>query len=100
MLRKVIWVLHIDSMHVVSGVKCQNFWNIVHGHLINTALHQAKQVMIKLWHTYCLVKDQEVCLAISGVVKGKRATDSLVGLHSHGWVIPQYLDRPIIILKN
>ena len=58
MLIKVIGVLHDDGMSVVSGVQCQKFRNIVHDHVINTALHRAKQVMIKVWHTYCLVEYQ------------------------------------------
>jgi len=57
-VRKVIGVLHDDGMRVVSGVQCQKFRNIVHDHVINTALHWAKQVMIKLWHTYSLVEYQ------------------------------------------
>ena len=58
MLIKVIWVLHDDGMSVVSGVQCQKFRNIVHDHVINTALHRAKQVMIKVWHADCLVEYQ------------------------------------------
>ncbi len=58
MVRNVIRVLHNDVMRVVSGVQCQKFGNIIHNHVINTTLHRAKQVMIKLWHTYCLVEYQ------------------------------------------
>ena len=58
-------------MCVFIGVVCQKFRDIVHGQVIHTALHWAKQVMDKVGHTDCLVRDQVIYITIGGVIKAR-----------------------------
>jgi hypothetical protein len=42
-------------MRFVSGVGYQEFWGLANSHVIHTALHWAKQVMVKVGYVDRLV---------------------------------------------
>ncbi len=87
-------------MLVVSGKRIQKNWDIIDPHVINVALHGAKQVMVELWHVDCLRKNKVIYLPISWMVKCKDATDCFECLQTLLWVIPKNFHRSVVTLYN
>ena len=51
----VVGVFYGQSMRVVSGVVCQKFRRLIDGHVINSTLHWAKEVVVKMFDMHGLV---------------------------------------------
>ena len=97
----VIRVIHNNGMRVVSGVACQKFWDIIHGHVIHMALHWAKEVMVKVGHADGLVENQVILyIPIGRVIKGQDTADSVVGLGTVGRVIADHFNWSVVILND
>ncbi len=87
-------------MHFVSGKTSQKFQNIIDCHVINAALHGAKQVMVEMRHVDCLMEHKVVYLPVSWMVKCKDAADSYKCLQILLWVIPSNFHRLVVTLCN
>jgi hypothetical protein len=84
-------------MRLVSGVSCQKFWQVIHGHVIHTALHWAKKVMVKVWDVDGLVDNQVEHPPGLWVIISNHNTHSLIGFTSKGLVIAHYIYRSLIV---
>ncbi len=89
-------------MCFVSGVLRQKFRRIVAGHVINPALHWAKEMVVKVRDMDCRVNYQVKNLACNGVVIGIGKCPANGGecLSTEGWVIPLYTNRSIKVKEN
>ncbi len=86
-------------MHLVSGVSCQKFGQVVNNHIIHTTLHWAKKVMVKVWDVYGLINDQVEHPPSLQIIVGYNTTHGLVSLISEGLIIAHNGDRSIIVQK-
>ncbi len=86
-------------MHLVSGVSCQKFGQVVNGQVIHTALHWAKKVTVKVWDVYGLIDDHVEHPPGLRIIIGNYTTHSLVGFTSEGLIIAHNGDRSIIVQK-
>ena len=87
-------------MRVVSGVARQKFRCFVNGHVINSTLHWAKEVVVKVWDVHCLVNHDVIDLASQRVIIGKRTTNGGISFSAEGGVIPFDNNRSVIVKKN
>ena len=78
-------------MRVVSGVLLQESWSLVNYHVINSTLHRAKEMVVKVRDVYRLVDNQVVLRGGLWVDVGDYSRDRLVRFTAKGFVIP--LDR-------
>jgi hypothetical protein len=87
-------------MCLVSGVRCQEFRQVVNGQVIHTTLHWAKKVMVKMWDVDGLVDNQGERLPSLWVIIGNYTTHSLIFFFfffgSEGLVIAHNGDRSIL----
>jgi hypothetical protein len=86
-------------MRFVSGVGNQKFGNFANGHVINTALHWAEQMMVQVWDVYSLVNHQVKNLAGLRVVLCDDTTDCVVALGAKGGVVPFDIHGSVVV-KN
>jgi len=93
-------VSHGQSMRVVSGVVRQQFRRLVNGHVINSTLHWAKEMVVKVWYMDGFVNHNVMYLAGQRVIVGKRTTNGGMGLSAKGGVIPFDNNRLFIIKQN
>ena len=93
-------VFYGQSMRVVSGVVRQKFRRLVDGHVINSTLHWAKEMVVKMWDMYGLVDHNVIYLAGQGVIIGKRTTNGGISFSAEGGVIPFDNNRSVIVKKN
>jgi hypothetical protein len=68
-------VVYGQSMRVVSGVVRQKFRRLVDGHVINSTLHWAKEMVVKMRDMYSLVDHNVIYLAGQRVIIGKRTAN-------------------------
>ncbi len=87
-------------MRVVSGKTSQKFWDIVDCHVINAALHGAKQVIVELWHVDRMIEHKVVYLPVSWMVECKDAADCFEHLQTLLWVIPNNFHWSVVTLYN
>ncbi len=87
-------------MCVVSGVRRQKFGRIVDDHIINSTLHWAKEMVVKMWDMIGLVDHQLIYLASLRVIMSKAATNGGVGHSAKDWVIAFNNNRFIIVKNN
>ena len=93
-------VFYGQSMRVVSGVVRQKFRRLVDGHVINSTLHWAKEMMVKMWNMDGLVNHDVIYLAGQRVIRGKHTNNSGIGFSAEGGVIPFDDNRLIIVKQN
>jgi sugar diacid utilization regulator len=93
-------VFYGQSMRVVSGVVRQKFRRLVDGHVINSTLHWAKEMVVKMWDMYGLVDHNVIYLAGQGVIIGKRTTNGGISFSAEGGVIPFDNNRLVMIVKK
>jgi hypothetical protein len=93
-------VFYGQSMRVVSEVACQKFRRLVDGHVINSTLHRAKEMVVKMWDVYGLVDHDVIYLAGQGVIIGKRTTNGGISLSAKGGVMPFDNNRSVVVKKN
>ncbi len=86
-------------MHLISGVSCQKCGQVVNGHIIQTTLHWAKKVMVKMWDVDGLVDNQVEHPPCLWVIIGNYTTHSLINFTSKGLIIAHNGDRSIIVQK-
>ena len=84
-------------MRVVSGVVRQKFRRLVDGHVINSTLHWAKEMV---WDMYGLVDHNVIYLTSHRVIVGKRTTNGGIGFSAEGGVIPFDNNRSVVVKKN
>jgi hypothetical protein len=90
-------------MHLVSGVNCQEFGQVVNGQVIHTTLNWAKKVMVKMWDVDGLVDNQGEHPPGLWVIIGNYTAHSLISFFlfffvcSKGLVIAHNGDRSIIV---
>ena len=89
-----------QSMHVVSGVMRQKFRRLVNDHVINSTLHWAKEMVVKVRYMDSLVNHNVIYLAGQRVIIGKCTTNGSIGLSAKGGVIPFDNNRSFIIKQN
>ncbi len=87
-------------MRVVSGVVRQKFRRLVDGHVINLALHWAKEMVVKVGYMNSLVNHNVINLTGQRVIIGKRTTNGRIGLSTKGGVISFDNNRLVIIKQN
>ncbi len=87
-------------MHLVSGVSCQKFGQVVNNHVIHTKLHWAKKVMVKVWDVDGLIDDQVEHPPGLRIIIGYATTHGLVSLTSEGLIIGHNRDRSIIVQSD
>ncbi len=87
-------------MHLVSGVSCQKFGQVVDDHVIHTTLHWTKKVMIKVWDVDGLIDDQVEHPPVLRIIVGYNTTHCLVSLTSEGLIIAHNRDRSIIVQND
>ncbi len=93
-------VFYSQSMRVVSGVVRQEFRRLVDSHVINSALHWAKEMVVEVWDVNGLVNHTVIYFAGQRVIIGKRTTNGGIGLSAEGGVIPFDNNRSVIIEQN
>jgi hypothetical protein len=98
-LQGIIRVSQGQCMHLVSGVSCQELWQVVNDHIIHMTLHWAKKVMVKVWDVYGLIDDLEPPPGL-WVIVGYNTTHGLVSLSSKGLIIAHNGDRSIIVQND
>ena len=87
-------------MRVVSGVARQKFRRLVNGHVINSALHWAKEMVVKVRDMYGLVDHNVKYLAGQGVIIGKRTANGGISFSAEGGVISFDNNRSVVVKKN
>ncbi len=87
-------------MHLVSGVSCQKFGQVIDGHIIHTTLHWAKKEMVKVWDVYGLIDDQLKRPPGLRIIIGNYTTHGLVSFTSEGLIIAHNRDRSIIVQND
>jgi hypothetical protein len=87
-------------MRLVSGVRRQNFWQVVNGHVIHTTLHRAKKVMVKVWDVDGLVDNQVEHPPGLWVIISNHTTHSLISFTYKGLVIANNRDRSLIVQND
>ncbi len=89
-----------QSMRVVSGVVRQKCRCLVDDHIINSTLHWAKEMVVKVGYMNSLVNHNVINLTGHRVIIGKRTTNGGIGLSAEGGVI--YLDnnRSVVVKQN
>ncbi len=87
-------------MHLVGGVSCQKFGQVVNNHVIYTTLHWAKKVMDKVWDVYGLIDDQVEHPPGLRIIVGYNTTHDLVSLTSKGLIIAHNEGRSIIVQND
>ena len=87
-------------MRLVSGVSCQKFGQVVNSHVIQTTLHWAKKVMVKVWDVDGLIDDQVERPPGLWVIIGNYTTHGLVSFTSKGLIIAHNEDRSIIVQND
>ncbi len=93
-------IFYSQSMRVVSGVVRQKFRRLVDSHVINSTLHWAKEMVVKMWNVDGLVNHDVIYFAGQRVIIGKRTTNGGIGLSAEGGVIPFDNNRSVIIKQN
>ncbi len=93
-------VFYGQGMHVVSGVVRQKFRRLFDSHVINSTLHWAKEMVVKMWNVNGLVNHNMIYVAGQRVIIGKRTTNGGIGLSAEGRVIPFNNNRSVIVEKN
>ncbi len=93
-------IFYGQSMRVVSGVMCQKFRRLVDSHVINSTLHWAKAMVVKMWNVDGLVNHDVIYFAGQRVIIGKRTTNGGKGLSAKGGVIPFDNKRSVVIEQN
>ncbi len=73
-------------MHLVSGVSCQEFGQVVNGQVIHTTLYWAKKVMVKMWDVDGLVDNQGEHPPSLWVIIGNYTTHSLISYYYYFFV--------------
>ena len=89
-----------SSRATFSGVVRQKFRRLVDGHVINSTLHWAKEMVVKMWDMYGLVDHNVIYLTSQRVIVGKRTTNGGIGFSAEGGVIPFDNNRSVVIKKN
>jgi phage baseplate assembly protein gpV len=89
-----------QSMRVVSGVVRQKFRRLVDGHVINSTLHWAKEMVVKVGDMDSLVNHNVINLTGHRVIIGKRTTNGGIGLSAEGGVISFDNNGSVIIKQN
>jgi len=84
-------------MRLVSGVRCQKFWQVVNDHVIHATLHRAKSVVVKVWNVNCLMNNQVERPPHSWVIIGNHTTHSRIGLSAKGLIIAHNVHRSLIV---
>ena len=87
-------------MHLISGVSCQEFGQVVNGQVIHTTLHWAKKVVVKMWDVDGLVDNQGERPPGLRIIIGYDTTHGLVSLTSEGLIIAHNRDRSIIVQND
>ena len=87
-------------MRVVSGVVRQKFRRLIDGHVINSTLHWAKEMVVKMWDMYGLVDHNVIYLAGQRVIIGKRTTNGGISFSAEGGVIPFDNNRLVTVKEN
>ena len=87
-------------MRFVSRVGDQKFWCLTNSHVINTALHWAEQVMVKVGNMDGLVNHQVKNLASLRMVVSYHTADGVIRLGTEGSIITLHLDGSIVIMDN
>jgi hypothetical protein len=87
-------------MRVVSGVVHQKFRRLVIGHVINSTLHWAKEMVVKVGYMNSLVNHNVINLTGQRVIIGKRTINGGIGLSAEGGVMPFDNNRSVIVKQN
>ncbi len=90
-------VFYGQSMRVVSGVVRQKLRRLVDGHVINSTLHWAKEMVVKMWDMYGLVDHNVIYLTSQRVIVGKRTTNGGISFSAKGGVIPFDNNRLVVV---
>ena len=77
----------------------QEIWYVVYGNVINSALHGAKQVVIKVWDLYGLVDNKMVYLSRQWMNILKYRQYCLEVSRSKLWIIATYCHRAVIVMN-
>ena len=85
-------------MRVFSKVLSQKFWRLVDDHVINSTLHRAEEMMVKVGNVDSLVYHQVKGLPRVGVVIGERTTNSIILRGPQGRVIALYANRSKVVM--
>ncbi len=87
-------------MRLVSGVSCKKFGKVVNSHIIHTALHWAKKVMVKVWDVDGLIDDQVEHPPGLWIIVDYNTTHSLESFISEGLIIAHNGNRSIIVQSD
>jgi hypothetical protein len=87
-------------MRVVSGVARQKFRRFVDGHVINSTLHWAKEVVVKVWDINGLVDHYVIYFTGQWVIIGERTTNGGISFSAERRVIPLNDNWSVIVKKN
>jgi len=87
-------------MRVVSEVVRQKFRRLIDGHVINSTLHWAKEMVVEVRDMDSLVNHNVINLTGHRVIIGKRTANGGIGLSAEGGVISFDNDRLVIIKQN
>jgi len=87
-------------MLVVSGVVRQKFRHLVDGHVINSTLHWAKEMVVKVRFMYSLVNHNVIYLTGQMVIIGECTTNGGIGLSAERGVIPFNNNRSFTVKQN
>ena len=98
-VQRVIYVLCHYGMAVMGQGIHQELWNIVDDHVIYSALHGAKQVVVKVGYLYGLVDNKMVYLSSQWMSILKYRRYCLEVSRSKLWVIATYCHGAVIVIN-
>jgi len=93
----VIIVWYCQSMHFVSGVGYHELWGLANSHVIHTALHWAKQVMVKVGYMDCLMQYQQQNLSGLRMIIRQCTANGVISLRPKRPIITLNLYRSVVI---
>ena len=97
--RWVIYVLFHYGMAVWGRGLHQELWYVVDDNVINSSLHGAKQVFVKVGDLYGLVDNKMAYLSSHWMSILKYRRYCLEVSRSKLWVVPTYCHRAVIVIN-
>jgi len=87
-------------MRFVSGVGNHEFWCLANNHVIHTALHRAKQVMVEVGYVDCLMQYQQQNLSGLRVIIGQCTANGVISLRPKRPIVTLNLHRSVVVRNN
>jgi hypothetical protein len=84
-------------MRLVCGARVQKLGRFIDDHIVNSTLHRAKEVMVKVRDMYRLMYHQVDHFTGNRVVMGNDPANGLIGFRPKGRIVTNNLDGSVIV---